>query len=238
MYLEFYSPAIVAEPRVAYRYQPYPVLASQKTSNPNGSPQTPYFVQVLPGPHEDEDRLDRKSADTWLGRWTTALFFATFFLFAATGVLGWFAWRQAQDTKIVQRARLSAIPRGIYKMTDGTYIAHIAFQNIGNLPAKDVRNQVNIRWFADGNKSDFDAVTITEPGAILLLPKVEVEWGTGALSKEDAEKFDDEEGFVFVWERLEYQDGFDHDRWLTFCHRYNCKKPDVFRHHHHHNYGD
>jgi hypothetical protein len=47
-----------------------------------------------------------------------------------------------------------------------------------------------------------------------LLPKIEVERGTGAVSAGDAMKYKAEEGFILIWRRLEYKDGFDKDRSL------------------------
>jgi hypothetical protein len=172
---------------------------------------------------------------------TAVLAISTYFLWSATKGA---AERQETITRILQRAYLSAIPRGIHKMTDGTYIAHVAFQNVGNLPARHVRNQVYIKWFNDGDKRNFDPVPMTEPGAIMLSPKIEVERGTGAMSAEAVAKYEAKEGFIFVWGRLEYEDGFEYvegleqPRWLDFCHRYNCAKPEVLRHHHHHNNGN
>jgi hypothetical protein len=73
---------------------------------PDGSPQSPFSVQVIPAPksaeeraQEAEDREEKKSADRWLVRWTAALFIATAGLIVATGVLGYFAYRQLRDMK-------------------------------------------------------------------------------------------------------------------------------------------
>ena len=85
-----------------YKYQPYPSTTSQNTTNdPKGTPEAPFFIQVLPGPdaaekanEEHEDRLEKQSADRWLVRWTMALFVATACLFVSTGVVGYFAYRQ------------------------------------------------------------------------------------------------------------------------------------------------
>ena len=52
---------------------------------------------------------------------------------------------------------------------------------------QNVRNGVKIGWFDDGEKKDFEEVKI-EPGTILLLPGLEVERGTPALSGDDADR--------------------------------------------------
>ncbi len=167
--------------------------------------------------------------------YTAVLAISTILLWAVTS-LG--IYNQFNDTRIIQRAYLSAKPAGIDTMTDGSVIAHVIFLNSGNLPAKKVRNEVKIGWFDDGNKSDFDEVKITDPGTILLVPNLEVERGTPPLSKQDVAQYRAKRGFVFVWGRIEYEDGFGGPRWRTFCHRYNCSKPTAFRHHHHHNDGN
>jgi hypothetical protein len=98
--------------------------------------------------------------------YTAVLAISTILLWAVTsrGI-----YNQFKDTRIIQRAYLSAKPAGIDTMTDGSVIAHVIFLNSGNLPAKKVRNEVKIGWFDDGNKTDFDEVKITDPGTILLV---------------------------------------------------------------------
>ena len=75
-------------------------------AEPKGTINAPFFVQVISGPksaaehtQEAEDREEKRSADRWLVRWTAALFAATVGLILATGVLGYFAFRQARDIK-------------------------------------------------------------------------------------------------------------------------------------------
>ena len=45
--------------------------------------------------------------------------------------------------------------------------------------------------------------------------------GTGALEG-GVQRLNQQTGFIFVWGRFTYDDGFGVSRWLTFCHRYNC----------------
>jgi hypothetical protein len=94
-------------PEAIREYYQYPTHSAQSSAGcPNGSSQTPFFVQILPGPdaaeranQENEDRLDKKNADRWLVRWTMALFFATALLFVVTGGLGFFAYQQIRLTR-------------------------------------------------------------------------------------------------------------------------------------------
>jgi hypothetical protein len=164
-------------------------------------------------------------------------------LFIATVALGcvtaWGIFNQSRETKILRRAYLSASPRGLHEMRDDTVIAHVVFINGGNLPARNVRNAVKIELSDDGEKAVFEDVKV-EPGRMLITPKAKVERGTGELGKDSAEAYRNRlDGFyIYVWGRVEYEDGFGNDRWMIFCHRYNCAKPDAWRVHYHHNDGD
>ena len=144
-----------------------------------------------------------------------------------------------RDTRILQRAYLSAEPRGLHETTNGDVIAHVAFVNGGNLPARKVRNAVEITLSDNGEKSDFESVEV-EPGQVLITSKGTIERGTGPLDQEGAMAYRDRlDGFyIYVWGRIEYEDGFGSPQWLIFCHRYNCANPDISRVHHHHNDGD
>jgi hypothetical protein len=89
--------------RIEYRDAPQ---HSGTQNNPDGSAQSPYFVQVIPTPksaqkqkEEAEDREEKKSSDRWLVRWTFALFAANIGLIAATAVLGYFGWQQSKDMR-------------------------------------------------------------------------------------------------------------------------------------------
>ena len=164
----------------------------------------------------------------------------TVFIALFTCTLWVVAYWARRDTKILQRAYLGVKPGGIHHMRDKSIIAYVTFVNSGNLPARNVRNEVKIKWFDDdGNRSDFGNIQITDEASVLLLPKIEIERGTEALSEKEAAGYRAKQGFIYVWGRLEYDDGIGTERrWLIFCHRYNCRKPDVWRQHHHHNDGN
>jgi hypothetical protein len=68
--------------------------------------ESPLFVQVIPIPksaqeqaQEAKERDEKRSADRWLVRWTAALVAATLGLILATGVLGYFGYRQSKDMR-------------------------------------------------------------------------------------------------------------------------------------------
>jgi hypothetical protein len=122
----------------------------------------------------------------------------------ATGAIAWFTFSlrnstqrlwlatqaateaQTGDTRILQRAYVGTKPRGLREMTDRSVIAHAGVFNSGNLPARNIRSQIKIGSFDDGNKSNFEEVKITDPGSVLLLPTTDFERGTPALSEDDA----------------------------------------------------
>ena len=170
---------------------------------------------------------------------------ALFTLFLSLATVGlWIATlsgirRQSNETKILQRAFVGTKPRGLHRMNGGEILAHVAFVNGGYLPARNIRNAVRIDWSSDGDRKDFDKIESLDPGTIILLPKTQTERGTGALSPSDLAQYQTGKGFVYVWGRIEYDDGFGgKPRWLIYCHRYNLSSPQIPRLHHHHNDGD
>jgi hypothetical protein len=188
---------------------------------------------------ETKTSTTNNQQDQWK-EWRQPIIVVTALLAAiGFGQLGLF-WRQYRQTEILQRAYLSVEPRGLHEMTDKSVISHIAIVNGGNLPAKSVRSDVRIALSDNGDKSDFEAVTIVGSGQILITPKAGIERGTPALDGNEAEAYRQRlDGFfVYVWGRVEYEDGFGKPRWLAFCHRYNCAKPETLRTHHHHNDGN
>src|SRR5262249_5909970 len=161
---------------------------------------------------------------------TLVIAFFTFTLWWSTRVLADVGHRQSQDTRILQRAYLSVAPFGItpYLSKDGRLSCDVAIQNAGNLPAK------NVRWFID---RDFDTDPAREafvidrvkrpPGDNVIPPKGEMRKGAPHIeaSELDAKRHEyktqNEVGWLYVWGRVEYHDGFSPDRFIEFCHRYS-----------------
>ena len=67
--------------------------------------------------------------------WISAV--ATAVVAVFTIALFWVGWRQIADTKILQRAYLSVKPQGIVSSTNGLLVGHVAFKNVGKLPATE-----------------------------------------------------------------------------------------------------
>ena len=70
----------------------------------------------------------------------------------------------------MQRAYLGTELRGLRDMNRNV-IAHVAFVNGGNLPARKIRNAVKVGWSSDGDKKEFEKIEVLDPGTIILLPK-------------------------------------------------------------------
>ena len=197
------------------------------------------------GPSNDQTGAKNKNvaADERLADYTLALDGLTLVLVVATiglGIVSAIGIRnQSKETRILQRAFMGTKPRGLHKTSGRGVLAHVACVNGGNLPARNIRNAVKIGWSSDGDKKEFEKIEVLDPGTIILLPKTQTERGTGALSPSDLAQYQTNTGFVYVWGRIEYDDGFGgRPRWLIYCHRYSLSSPQTPRLHHHHNNGD
>ena len=139
---------------------------------------------------------------------------------------------RAKETKILQRAYLSVEPGGINLYLDGTdrLSCDVIIHNAGNLPAN------HVSWFLDrvisptGTVERFD-IGRTE-GNIILAPSVKARKGTkNPLPRNDVLKFkptpeNRSENWIYVWGRVEYNDGFREGRFIEFCHRYSLGAAD------------
>jgi len=174
-------------------------------------------------------------------------------LAAATIVIAWFTIvlarlgrRQIKDSRILHRAYIRVDPRGL-EITPKKVYGHIAFVNVGHLPAQEFQNNVFIQWSDMRDLEQFDERAI-EPTKMILPIGAEAPRRTDALIEQDRMAVEIGEGFVYVWGEVAYKDGFENPRWLKFCHRYRCEAgKDVAsgwiakgyaRLHHHHNDGD
>jgi hypothetical protein len=182
----------------------------------------------------------------------------TLWLVAFTGVLAastiglWIVTargvrNQTADTRVLQRAYLNVLPLGIETTRAGAVAGQILIRNAGNLPARKVSTSVRIGHFDGRTEVDFDDGVI--PQHTIVLPAgAEMPRGSGAL-QDGRSLLTGRQGYIYVWGRVTYEDGFGVDRWLTFCHRYPCATAEGSfgseriaagnaRHHHEHNDGD
>jgi hypothetical protein len=177
------------------------------------------------------------SAEERLADYTFALVIFTGVLAASTiglwGVTGFGVYRQAKDTRILQRAYIAVEPRGIRLLVEGKrVIGHVGMRNAGNLPAGKVA------WFVDLKTSTNDLETVfplgRPAGSIVVAPGVVAPRGTGeslnindldkaANSQSPANRASENPLFIYVWGVVRYDDGFGNERNTVFCHRYNWK---------------
>jgi hypothetical protein len=138
--------------------------------------------------------------------------------------------RQEAETKILQRAYISVKPLGInyYTSKDGSIdkevVGHVNIVNVGRLPAQTWIDpeQPHIKWFSDDKvgKNSLPSgngipIGIKDPVGVLG-PGGEMTVGTGAHPNKCRD------GYLYVWGRVDYLDGFGHGCFTTFCHRYPC----------------
>jgi hypothetical protein len=152
---------------------------------------------------------------------------------------------QEDDTRVLQRAYLEARRGGIDVTIDNQVIGQVVFFNAGALPARKVTVYAKIMWSESRDADEFSEAQIP-PRALVLPAKSELPTGTGILEGGRG-RLNQGRGYIFVWGRATYDDGFDKPRWLIFCHRYNCGSPKpgdggiserYGRMHHHHNDGN
>jgi hypothetical protein len=162
----------------------------------------------------------------------------------ATGFIAWFtltlkkstdtlaqiadntAKTQSEETEILQRAYISAEPRGIGPFlprdltappTNKTFVGHVGFRNAGRLPAR------NVQWYMDAECStdaDYKPIRFGElTGRNIISPGETMT--QGSIEKNIP---DDRLGYFFVWGKIVYDDGFGNERKTVFCHRYNLRR--------------
>jgi hypothetical protein len=158
------------------------------------------------------------------------------------------AAEQSVETKVLQRAYLNVLARGIETTRAGAVVGQVSIRNAGNLPARSVSVSVKIGWFDNRAESEFDSGNV--PLQANVLPaRAEMPRGSRAL-QDGRSILALKRGYIYVWGRITYQDGFGDDRWLTFCHRYACETAEGIpgstegidgkfaRHHHAYNDGN
>lgn len=143
------------------------------------------------------------------------------------GVIGDLSKRQADDTRTLQRAYLTVLPRGVkpYRSTPDKLGCDVGIYNAGNLPARDVKWCIEIRLSHDPSEKDFPAENCRVYGNNIILPKSELI--KGALGMDTDSLVQHIKGgtvndrWLYVWGQVKYKDGFGEERAVSFCHRYN-----------------
>lgn len=170
---------------------------------------------------------DIRISDVYIALFTLLLCFVT-------AGLAWFGLLQFWDTRILQRAYVTAAPGGIdlYRSLDGRLSCDILLQNSGNLPARNVRWFIDRQFAIDGALRDFPINEDLIGGNNIIPPKGKMRKGGPAINAAELDAFrhriaNSSEaakgnwGWLYVWGRVRYKDGFDRERFTDFCFRYS-----------------
>ena len=159
-------------------------------------------------------------------------------LIAAAGVLfgAWLAFSglreqiatEQQNIRTLQRAYISVEPLGIEPFYSAggvpdNVVGHVQFRNVGHLPAQNLQlSPVRLKWVAliKDEVLKFDG---TDPSQKFVLPiQAKMPLGSETLSSEDFERVVSKKGYLLVWGKVTYIDGFRTPRFVNFCHTYPC----------------
>lgn len=167
----------------------------------------------------------------WEKTTTDPLALFTFFLFVSTLGLWWATAsgirNQVKDTRTLQRAYISVIPRGIeqYKSLNGDLSCDVAIVNSGNLPAREVEWIIERDFDTDGKRKNFPLTKPYSGGTNIIPAKFEMRKGGDAIPSSAFDNFLKggayRDRWLYVWGRVNYSDGFGRRRFIKFCHRYN-----------------
>jgi hypothetical protein len=178
---------------------------------------------------------DFLKADWFVAAFTGLLAFVTYRLVTSTNRL-WqetrrAATKQEQDTRILQRAYISVEPQGIEPFLDGSdrLVPSVSIRNAGNLPAAHVSWSIHREISSDPRRVDFK--TEVQEGNIVLAPRMLARKGGKHLTLSELLSVkptpqQSKEHWIYVWGRVEYHDGFQGNRFIEFCHRYNVSAAD------------
>ncbi|HEY1473781.1 MAG TPA: hypothetical protein VGF53_06820 [Pseudolabrys sp.] len=153
---------------------------------------------------------------------------ANVFLVIFTIVLAYMAYKQFQDSRIINRAYLSVRPNGVKTfVTDPSkLVGYISIQNVGRLIAKEVTCAVSIEWNDLEGLKKFPAPEPLEIKTVVF-PKAALVIGTKAIDIERTGGTAKPSGFLYIWGVVKYKDGFWRNRKTEFCHYYFCGHREV-----------
>ena len=103
-------------------------------------------------------------------------------------------------------------------------LGHVQFQNVGHLPAQNLQlSPVKLKWVADDLiEAEVPPYVDTESFKYVLPIQAKMPLGSGTLTREEFGKVVSKKGYLLVWGKVTYLDGFDNSRFVKFCHRYPC----------------
>ena len=192
-------------------------------------------------PNDASEQTDNKETDNRqiarytceLARYTGKVAGFTIILAIATIVLGavslagvFLSW---SDTRTLQRAYLTVLLGGIKEWTSNKerLACDFILFNAGNLPATGVTWETG-RCLSRDSHFVPPKVGICEQHTNIIAPKSKIRKGTEWLETKKMTVFragtrlaEDEPCWLYIWGRVVYHDGFQGDRSINFCHRYN-----------------
>jgi hypothetical protein len=153
-------------------------------------------------------------------------------LFVATIILALIARNQMRDSRAIQRAYVAVTPHGVHQyhqagnVGDDNIACVVGFKNVGNLPARNVAYAIRHTFSTDPTLAVFTSLIGCCEGNVVLPPGIEIKKGAAPpVIKSDFEKNRDaggqQSGWLYIFGRVEYVDGFYHPRWIEFCFRYS-----------------
>jgi hypothetical protein len=157
----------------------------------------------------------------------------------ATGFIAWFTYtlqqatvslsdRQSNETKMLQRAFISVEPGGIrpFGGGDDRIACDVLISNAGNLAARNLGWVIEKKYSADMAEKDFP-IPSKLVGDIVIAPRGAIRKGSEPTTCAEFDKVrlsaKPDRGWLYVWGRVGYHDGFRADRYIDFCHRYNLR---------------
>jgi hypothetical protein len=159
-----------------------------------------------------------------LSDFTKWLVFVTALLGVGTAGLVYFALAQFWDTRILQRGYISVKPMGVESFIKGPfYSCDVSFENVGHLPARNVRWFIDRVFDDDRFKKDLPIVEERFEGNNVISPGTEMRKGGNGIEKAsfEAGRLRPGDSWLYVWGEVRYNDGFGTGRFTKFCHRYN-----------------
>jgi hypothetical protein len=128
---------------------------------------------------------------------------------------------QSNTSRKQLRAYVAAKPEGIVTTSDGRYVAHVIFENVGHMPAYNFAWQLQkITVSGDGDWTPPDTREPQETNNVLPVG-IEAKRGSAGITHEQIENCKSDPKWLYVWGRLAYTDGFGSKRFTKFCQRYN-----------------
>jgi len=175
-------------------------------------------------------------ADDRIFGWQAISVFTGLLFVATVGlgiVTGWGIRNQIKDTRIIQRAYITTIPRGtrryhiVGSSLDDLVACNVEFKNVGHLAAQRMKFRVKHLFDESFTREEFPDLKNECVGNIVLAPEIGMMKGatdppTRAefYRRRDAVTSESPAGWLYVFGRAEYWDGFQ-NRWMEFCFRYS-----------------